>query len=111
MATTKKPRPKPVVSTSEPAAAKTKVDAPEAKSDPPIEPKAVESKDSAPKKKKLAPKKGRVFSIHLIEGSSYSFAGHNFVAGRPLVTQDERLYKAIKSKGRFRVDVREGGAE
>lgn len=104
-----KPRSKKVVA-SEPAAAK--VDEPEATSEakkPSIEPEVVEAKRVP--KKKIARSIGRVFHIHLIEGASLSSRGFNFVAGRPLVTSDEKIFKLFEFNGRFRIDVREGGAK
>ena len=69
---------------------------------------------ATPKKKALATSskvKPKTYRIILIEGATLERKGHNFVAGRPLVTADEKLYEALKSNGRFRCDVVEGGSE
>lgn len=89
MATTKKPRTKKAATTSEPTAAATNEPTPRAV---------------------LASKGRRTYHVRLVEGASYSAMGHDFFAGRPLVTTDEKIYEALKSNGRFRVDVREEGA-
>jgi hypothetical protein len=68
---------------------------------------------ATPKKKALAPEKKvkpKTYRITLIEGATLERKGHNFVAGRPLVTADEKLYEALKNNGRFRCDVVEGGS-
>ena len=70
--------------------------------------------DATPKKKALAPEKKvkpKTYRITLIEGATLERKGHNFVAGRPLVTADEKLYEAFRNNGRFRCDVVEGGSE
>jgi hypothetical protein len=70
--------------------------------------------DATPKKKTLATSRdepAKVYRIVLIEGATLERQGHNFVAGRPLVTADEKLYEALKSNGRFRCDVVRGGSE
>ncbi len=69
---------------------------------------------ATPKKKALATKrtvKPKTYRITLIEGATLERKGHNFVAGRPLVTADVKLYEAFKDNGRFRCDVVEGGSE
>lgn len=70
--------------------------------------------DATPKRKELAPEKKvkpRTYRITLIEGATLERKGHNFVAGRPLVTADEKLYETLRNNGRFRCDVVEGGSE
>jgi hypothetical protein len=134
MATAKKSRPKKKIAPPGPAAAKTKVDEPkvEAKAkveaappppEPEPKPKVVASEVDAPKEvvatADAAPEKApepkrkarRTYLIHLVEGSSCNFRGRNFVAGRPHVTSDDRLFEALRYNGRFRVDVREGGTQ
>ena len=83
MATTKKPRSK--VAASGPVAAKVE-------------------------QKPMSPRRGRTFHVHLIEGATYSVGELNFTAKRPYITSDETIYEALKSNGRLRIDVREGGA-
>lgn len=110
MATTKKSRSKKKIAPSRPAVA-AKVDEPRARSGAkktPTEPEVVEKK--TPTKRRLAEKTGRVFHIHLIEGATYVSKGYSFTAGRPLVTSDEKDYEAFENNGRFRIDIRKGGA-
>jgi hypothetical protein len=92
---------------SSPKSAPNKSDATVAEAE---QPKAA----ATPKKKALAPEKKvkpKTYRITLIEGATLERKGHNFVAGRPLVTADEKLYEAFRNNGRFRCDVVEGGSE
>ncbi len=136
MATAKKSRPKRKIATSKPVAAKTKVDEPEveakaketaafAPSPEPepgpkvVEPKVVDAPKEVVETAEVAPEKApaprtkprRTYIVHLVEGASCNFRGHHFVAGRPHVTSDGKLFEALRYNGRFRVDVREGGAQ
>jgi hypothetical protein len=124
MATTKK-RTRRKVAPSEPVAAETKVEEPEARvedetqkvvapSPPPErEPEVVAQKEAAPSSTpKPSPKRGNgVYVITLTQGKTYGYKGLNFVVGQPLVTSDAKLYEALRHNGRFRVNVREGGAK
>ena len=105
MATTKKKRPakKKVVSSSPAAAAKE----PSGEiGRTPVEPKVEVKK--VPTRSET--KNGRVFHIHLIGGARLVTKGFDFVAGRPLITTDEKVYEKFQNNGRFRIDIREGGA-
>jgi hypothetical protein len=62
---------------------------------------------SAPKKKKVAAAKS--WRIILIEGATYSIAGLDFVAGRPLVTTDPKIPELLQYNGRFRIEPSGGG--
>lgn len=119
MATTRKPRPRKVAA-SEPVAAKTKVDEPKATGEPIVSPspEVAAPEVDVPREvdRKVPPRaepepRERIFTIHLTQGSRYSSRGINFVAGRPLVTSDVKLYEVFRFNGRLRIDVREGGAE
>jgi hypothetical protein len=103
MATTKKPRP--LVAPSKPAAANE----PKTLPTPEMVPAESEAKE-VPAKRVPTRRGARVYRIFLIEGSSYEKAGFSFESRRPIVTTDERVYEAVKNNGRFRIEIREGGA-
>ncbi len=63
-------------------------------------------KISTPKVENVAATEWRII---LKEGSTYEVKGLKFVAGRPLLTTDQKLYEKLKYNGRLLIESTKGG--